>query len=339
MKILILGGTVFVGRVIVEAALDRNHEVTIFNRGKYRPELYPYVRKIRGDRTADLAMLKGDANTWDAVIDPSGFTPEQVTATAHVLAHRVEHYIFVSTIGVHRPAAASLFDAASDRITGASVYDELKARSEDALAQVWPGRLTITRPGFLVGPYDNTRRFTYWVRRIARGGDVLVPGPAERRLQLIDGRDYGEWLVRLAEGRMTGAYLATGPTEPMTMGQIMEECRVALNPQARLHWVDEGQLIARGVKSFEDLPVWMSEEDPRFGVLRNADITQSVSAGLRFRPFSDTVRDTHRWDRIDGFGPPQVLEGATRTTPITAEPMDYATEQNILADLGLLSTV
>jgi hypothetical protein len=114
---------------------------------------------------------------------------------------------------------------------------------------------------------------------------------------------------------------------------------VALNPQARLHWVDEGQLIARGVKSFEDLPVWMSEEDPRFGVLRNADITQSVSAGLRFRPFSDTVRDTHRWDRIDGVGPPQVLEGATRTTPITAEPMDYATEQNILADLGLLSTV
>jgi 2'-hydroxyisoflavone reductase len=214
VKILVLGGTVFLGRHIVEAAFARGHVVTLFNRGRHNPDLFTEAERLCGDRNGDLSALRG--RRFDAVIDTSGFRPEQMVATTEALAGAIEHYTFVSTISVYRDfAPGSMFNEAAPIAEGNEGYGPLKARCEEVLERALPGHLVCVRPGLIVGPHDPTDRFTYWPRRVARGGSVVAPGRPERPVQFIDARDVAEWCVRLAED-------AVGPASTMTMKQLLE---------------------------------------------------------------------------------------------------------------------
>ena len=300
MKVVILGGTQFVGRHVVDAARARDHEVTLFNRGQTNPDLFPEVEKLHGDRDGDLTALRG--RYWDVVVDTSGYVPRIVRSSAELLADAVEQYVFVSSISAYadfsRPdtdesaPTGRLEDEAVEDVTG-ETYGPLKALCEWAVEEAMPGRTLIVRPGLIVGPYDPTDRFTYWPHRVARGGDVLSPGRADRVIQIMDARDLAEWIVRMVEARTTGTYNATGSDDGLTMGRLLEECRAVSGSDARFVWVDEQFLLDQGVTPWIELPVWMPGEEYR-GVLA-VDVSRAVAAGLTFRPLADTVRDTLEW--------------------------------------------
>ena len=302
MKILILGGTVFLGRHLVEAALARGHEVTLFNRGN-NPHLFPEVEKLRGDRDGGLDVLRG--GRWDVVIDTSGFVPRIVRASAELLADTVELYVFISSLSViadtRVPGAdesapvGTLDDPTIEDATG-KAYGPLKALCEQAVEQVMPGRALNIRPGLIVGPHDPTGRFTYWPVRVARGGEVLAPGRPERRIQFIDARDLAEWTIRMSESRQTGVFNATGPDRILTMKELLETCREVSGSDARFTWVDDKFLVEAGVGEWMELPLWLSESAPeaqRGFLAFNCD--KAIAHGLTFRPLADTVRDTLHW--------------------------------------------
>jgi len=286
VKLLILGGTQFVGRAVVDAALARGHELTLFHRGRTNPELFPGVEHVHGDREGDLSPLAG--RSWDAVVDTSGYEPQVVRASAETL--RGMHYVFVSTIAVYSDLTVGP-DEDSRVHDGGDGYGELKAACEHEL----PADALIVRPGLIVGPHDPTYRFTYWVDRIARGGDVVAPAPRGRRVQFIDVRDLGEWLVRCAENRTTGVFNAVGPDRELTMGEVLEACVSITGSDARLHWLDPALLKERGVAEWMGLPLWVYDSEYR-GML-HTDNSRAVAAGLTFRPVEQTVRDTLAWIR------------------------------------------
>lgn len=303
MKLLILGGTVFLGRHIVEAALARGHEITLFNRGQRNPELFPEVEKLHGDRDSNLEALRG--RRWDAVIDTCGYMPRIVKASAELLAGAVDHYTFISTISVYadfsRPrvdehtAVGRIEDETTEVVNG-ETYGPLKALCERAVEQVLPGRTLIIRPGLIVGPYDPTDRFTYWPHRIAQGGEVLAPGRPDRKVQFIDVRDLADWNVRMVEERQIGVYNAVGPTQPITMEQLLHECRAISGSDARFTWVDDQFLIQAGVGPFMEMPLWIPEEAPESLVISETSADKAFAAGLRPRPVAETIRDTLAWD-------------------------------------------
>jgi 2'-hydroxyisoflavone reductase len=303
MNLLILGGTVFLGRHLVEAALVAGHRVTLFNRGQHNPDLFPQVEKLRGDRDGGLDALAG--RRWDAVIDTCGYVPRLVRASAGLLAGNVDHYTFISSISVYRdldqaPVDESspvgvLADASVEEITG-ETYGPLKALCEQAAEAAMPGRVLHVRPGLIVGPHDPTDRFTYWPWRVAQGGDVLAPGRPERRVELIDGRDLAHWILRAVEARRTGVYNATGPAHELTMGDLLQTCRQATGGHATLTWVDEAFLLANGVAPWSELPLWLPEADN--GVMA-VDCRRAIAAGLAFRPLAETVQDTLAWLQVD----------------------------------------
>ncbi len=321
MKLLILGGPRFVGRHLVVAAQARGHRVTLFNRGRTEPELFPEVEKLRGDRARDLSAL--DGRTWDAVIDTSGFLPRVVEQATRALRGRVGHYTFVSSISVyanfstigmdeHSPvstltseqwSAVETIDASEPRKSAAflELYGPLKAACEQVVLEAFPDRAAIPRPGLIVGPHDYMDRFPYWVSRIAEGGDVLAPGRPERPVQVIDARDLAEWMVRLAENARTGVFNATGPERPLTMSAMLETCRDAAASDARFVWVDEEFLVERKVGAWEEMPIWIPEttSPDSVGVLQT-DVSRAVSSGLTFRPLIETARDTLAWERARG---------------------------------------
>ena len=320
MKLLVLGGTIFVGRHIVEAALARRHDVTLFNRGRQNAHLFPHVEKLRGDRDGDLAALRG--RRFDAVIDPSGYTPAQVTATAGALD--VDHYTFISSISSYRSyPPGRTYDENAPLREGDDGYNALKARAEEALDAALPGRLTRVRPGLIVGPWDPTDRFTYWPRRVARGGDVLAPGRPERPVSFIDARDLAEWCVRLVEDRRLGVFNAAGPQATLTMGGLLDECRAVTGSDARFHWIPDDELLAAGVARWTELPLWLPEDDANIGGMLLTDNRRAVGAGLTFRPLADTIRATLDWDRAEGAQP---SDRTARVTPLTA-----ARESELLA--------
>ncbi len=304
MKILILGGTMFLGRWLVEAALQRGHEVTLFNRGKTNPDLFPQVGKITGDRSQSVAALEG--RRWEAVIDTSGYVPRIVRMAVEQLKDQVDHYTFISSISAYKDMSqpgtdenapvATLEDESTETVTG-DTYGALKALCEQTVQQVMPGRALVIRPGLIVGPHDPTDRFTYWPVRVARGGDVLAPGRPERQIQIIDVRDLAEWNIRMIEGKQVGVYNATGPLPELTMGGLLETCRQVSGAQAEIHWVDEGFLLDQHVEPWMQLPVWVPEIQPEYGGFMAADISRAVEAGLTFRPLASTVRDTLEWAR------------------------------------------
>lgn len=326
MKILVLGGTVFLGRAIVTAALARGHEVTLFNRGRRDPGLFPEVEKLRGDRDGDLEALRGRA--FDVVFDPSAFRPEQVQAVAGILGGSVGHYLLISSISVFRafpPGRA--FDEDAPLAEGHEGYGALKARCEEALvearAEGLRDRVAIVRPGLIVGPHDPTDRFTYWPGRVAAGGRVLAPGRAERPIQLVDVRDLAEWCVRLGEQGRTGTFNAVGPGTGLTMGGLLDECRTVTASDATFTWVPDADLIAAGVAPWTGLPLWLPESDEAFGGMLLADNRRAVAAGLAFRPIAETIRATLAWDRARG--------GAPGTSPHRAIPITREREAGILA--------
>jgi 2'-hydroxyisoflavone reductase len=303
MRILILGGTVFLGRALVEAALAKGHTLTLFNRGKSNPGLYPQVEQIHGDRSVDLSALQG--RRWDVAIDTSGYVPRVVGNTARALTEAVEHYTFVSTLSVYASpqagtgengALAKLKDEHTEEVNG-ETYGALKALCEEAAEQALPGRVFIPRPGLIVGPYDSTDRFTYWPHRLAQGGEVLAPGRPERRIQFIDVRDLAEWMLRMVEARQSGIYNAVGPEPAVTMGELLETSRTTGASDAALTWVSEDFLARQHVTPWSELPAWVPESDPETAGFFGFDNRKAVAAGLTFRPLAETVRATLEWDR------------------------------------------
>lgn len=321
MKLLVLGGTVFLGRHVVESALARGHSVTLFNRGRQNPDLFPRVEKLRGDRDGDLSALSG--RRFDAVVDTSTYTPRQARWIAEILDRRIEHYTFISSVSVYAgfPARRS-YDETAPLAQGNHGYGPLKARSEEALEAAFPGRVTHVRPGLIAGPHDPTDRFTYWPRRIAQGGEVLAPGRPERPIQFIDARDLADFCVRLSEGRRAGYLNAVGPRSLLTMRQFLEACRSAAGCNARFSWVPDEELIAAGAEAWTELPLWIPENDEDSGGLLVGDNKKAIAAGLTYRPILNTIKETLEWE---------VREGGPSDSPIRVTPISRKREAAILA--------
>jgi 2'-hydroxyisoflavone reductase len=303
VKLLVLGGTRFLGRHFVAQALERGHRVTLLHRGRSGRALFPGADHRIADRDGDLSAL--DAGEWDAVLDTCAFVPRQVRTAARRLAGRVGRYLFVSTISVYAEMAlpgpdedtptATLADTGTEAVNG-ETYGGLKALCEATLAEELPGHVLVARPGLLVGPHDPSGRFTWWVRRIAAGGDVLAPGDPGAPVQFIDARDAAAWLLRQAEAGGTGTFNLTGPEHPLTMGGFLDTaCRV-LQPRARLHWASEDFLLQQGVAPWSDLPVWVPASEAG---LHAVAIARALRTGLVCRPLAQTLADTAAWARAD----------------------------------------
>jgi 2'-hydroxyisoflavone reductase len=297
--ILILGGTGFLGPHIVRSAIARGHTVTLFNRGKTQPHLFPEVEKLHGDRDGQLDALEG--RTWDAVVDPSGYVPRIVKMSAELLAPATKHYVFVSTISVYKDGLPVGADEDAPKNTIADPtnediptnYGALKWLSEQAAEAAMPGRVANIRPGLIIGPGDPTGRFTHWPARCSDGGEVLAPGDGSTPVQYIDGRDLGAWIVQLIEQRTVGTMNALGPEKRITMKEVLDACNTAGGNKATLTWVDWKFLQKQDVAPWAEMPMWLpTEEEPGFGTMANA---RAVKAGLTFRPILETAKDTLAW--------------------------------------------
>src|ERR1700733_74865 len=248
MRLLVIGGTRFLGRHVVDCAQARDHELTLFNRGRTDPSPIAGVEQVHGDREHDLRLLAG--RSWDAVIDTSGYWPRAVRASAELLAENVDRYAFVSSISAYgsfpEPGldedAPTAPDPPADASDVLEHHAELKASCERVVESVLPNRALVIRPGLIVGPRDPTDRFTYWVRRLAEGGRVLAPRAPDQPVQLIDVRDLAEWMVRMLEQGGAGVYNATGPAEPLKLAPVLERIADAGGGRSELVWVDERQL-------------------------------------------------------------------------------------------------
>lgn len=303
MNILILGGTLFLGRHLVDAAQASGHTVTLFNRGKTNSDLFPEVEKLRGDRTqvSDLQMLRD--RHWDAVIDTGGYYPHIVQLSAQALAGSVERYVFISSISVYgeppttpgidenmpvaQLAGKYLEDYADES------YGNRKVLCEQVIENELPGRTFNIRPGLIVGPYDPSDRFTYWPARLQRGGNVLAPGNPEAPVQIIDVRDLAEWIIRMIENQHIGIFNATGPSSTLSMREVLETCRQVAGSPAEFVWVDDEFLLGQDVIPFTDLPLWLPGSA---AAMMRVSIAKALTAGLKFRPLVETVADTLAWD-------------------------------------------
>jgi 2'-hydroxyisoflavone reductase len=305
LRVILLGGPKFLGRAVIDAAVERGHELTLFNRGTTGAELYPEVERVVGDRDGGLDGLRG--REWDAVVDTSGYLPRVVGESARLLAETVAHYVFVSSISVYASFAevvdegsptAELTEAGSEDV--GRDYGALKALCEQEVERAFPGRVTAVRAGLIVGPHDPTGRFTYWPHRIARGGDMLVPGPAWRPIQLIDVRDLAAWIVTAAEERLLGPFNATGPA---TMGSVFDASRRVTGASARAVEVDDAFLADQGVDEWMELPLWVDTRNDDWRHFLQVDVSRARAAGLTFRPLDETVAATlAEAETVEGVG-------------------------------------
>ncbi|HEY9723648.1 MAG TPA: NAD-dependent epimerase/dehydratase family protein [Oscillatoriaceae cyanobacterium] len=305
MKLLVLGGTLFVGRHLVDAALAQGHEVTLFHRGKRGADLFAQAEHLHGDRDGGLAPLEG--RRWDVVVDTSGYVPRLVGDSARLLANAVDHYVFVSSISVYADPRhamrettplAALADPTVEAVTW-ETYGGLKVLCERALEAAMPGRALMVRPGIVVGPYDTSDRFTYWLARMARGGEVLAPDTPDRPVQFIDARDLADWMLEAARTRLTGAYNAVGPAQPLPLADFLAEADAVTEARSRVVWADTAWLEAQQALSSENFPLWVPEEALGFA---QADASRAIAHGLRFRPLAETMRDTLAWHRTRPVG-------------------------------------
>ncbi len=324
LRILILGGTGYLGPATIEAAQARGHQVTMFNRGKTRPELFPGVERLQGDRDPRKgeglkALEKGE---WDVVIDNSAYYPRLVKASAELLAPHCRQYILISSISAYKepnpvqgdetaPMATMPDPTLEDMGKNYEYYGALKALCEQAASKAMPGRVTVIRPGYIVGPDDNSGRFTYWPVRFSKGGDIGVPGTPTDPLQIIDVRDLGRWLVTLAESGTVGTFNACGPEKPLTWGRVIQACQHLSPPNTRLTW-----LSAKFVAQQEglDFPIWAPFEGDSKG-FHTWSNAKAIQAGLRFRPVEETVNDTLTWYRTQE----KVEKGRTQLAGPSAE--------------------
>ncbi|HSL64678.1 MAG TPA: NAD-dependent epimerase/dehydratase family protein [Gaiellaceae bacterium] len=293
MRLLVLGGTKFLGRAVVEEALARGHEVTTFTRGETNPELFPEAERLRGDRDGDLTALEG--RRWDAVVDTSGYVPRVVRASAELLRES-GFYVFVSSISVYPFPLAAGYDESTpvqelgsrDSESIQSDYGALKAACERVVEETFGDRWAALRYGLIVGPHDPTDRFTYWVERLARGGEILAPGPPDRPWQFVDVRDGAAFALEVAGRRLTGAFNVTNastPREVLAGGDVV--------------WVEDAFLAEQGVGEWMELPLWVADGG-EIGTLHGADTSRARAAGLRMRPVAETVADTLAWCHTRG---------------------------------------
>jgi len=308
-KILVLGGTAFLGPHFVRAALKNGHTVTLFNRGKTNPELFKDLEQLRGDReTGDLEALKG--RQFDAVVDTSGYVPAHVEATAKLLAESCKHYQFISTISVYgafgdRPdtvdedtVPSTVEDGKVEKVNlireAMGFYGPLKARCEAAAQAALPGRVATIRPGLIVGPGDTSDRFTWWPVRIDQGGDVLAPGDPDGHVQFVDVRDLADWMLHCIEQAVTGIYNVTGFHGRVSMAEMLSACKCATANPVTLVWASEEFLQENKVSAYRDMPVWIPREGR--SVVANA---RAQAKGMKFRPIADTIRDTLQWAKTE----------------------------------------
>ncbi len=311
MKLLVLGGTVFLGRHLVEAALARGAEVTLFNRGRTNPDLFPGVERVIGDRDGGLEPLRG--RRWDAVVDPSGFVPRVVDRSVELLSGSVDLYAFVSTGSVYPLKSEDrsedgplvrLEDPATEDVRAA--YGGLKALCEEVVTGCFGDRALVVRSGLIVGPHDPTGRFTYWALRLARGGEVLAPGGPDRLVQFIDARDQVEWILDMVQAGRGGTFNVTGPAAPLTFGELLSRAHGPVT------WVSDDVLLEHGVQPYSEMPLWV----PLSVGSVHMPIDRALAAGLRHRDLDETLRDTRAW--AASAEPPSYVDAGGRTRqPIT----------------------
>jgi len=335
LRILVLGGTGYLGPAVVEAARARGHALTLFNRGKSHPERFQDLEQLHGDRDGQLAALRG--RSWDAVVDDIGFAPRVVRQSAELLAPAVKRYLFISTLSVYSDERSLHLDETAARVKmppGAEAseevrkyYSPLKAACEDVVSEVYRERATLVRPGYIVGPGDPGDRLTYWVERAARGGAMLAPGDGTDPTQYIDVRDLGAFVVECLERDAGGAFNATGPDHRLTMRALLEACRDAAATGGSLVWVPEAVLRKHGVDpesdEREDLPLWLPHM-----ALGEVSVAHAVTGGLRFRPVIETARDTLAWWRAQ----PEARRAKMRAG------LREEQEREILADVGAVKS-
>ena len=301
LRILVLGGSGFIGPHIVQRALDRGHRVSIFNRGKTNPHLFPDVEKLVGDRDDDLESLEG--HDWDAVIDDSASIPRWVRQSAGLLKGHAGQYLYTSSMSVYakpdRPGLdetaplATIGDPTVEEITP-QTYGPLKALCEREAEKAFPDHATIVRPHLIVGPRDPTDRFTYWPVRVDRGGEVLAPGDPADPVQFIDARDLAEWYIHLVESRTYGVFNAVGPASPLTMAGLLYGIRAVTTARVSFTWANAGFLAEQKVSPWSDMPVWVPPRGD-FAGFAQFDPTRAIDHGLSYRPLAATARDTLDW--------------------------------------------
>lgn len=309
LNILILGGTGFTGPHQVRYAVGRGHKVTVFNRGRRQADLPASVAHLVGDRsTGDLASIER-AGSWDVVIDNPTTLPYWVRDAGQILKDKTKHYIFISTIstyahyrspGMDEDYQLAAYTGTEDPLTikqsTGGLYGPLKVLSEKEAEKWFPGKVTVIRPGLIVGPGDETDRFTYWPVRVERGGDILAPGSPNDPVQIIDARDLAEWTIRMAEQRATGIYNATGPRSPMSMAEMLYGLRAVMpgSHEISFTWADADFLAEQKVRGWSDMPTWMAMRADNQGWGR-VSIARALAKGLTFRPLAETTRDTLAW--------------------------------------------
>ncbi|MEU6216265.1 SDR family oxidoreductase [Streptomyces sp. NPDC047022] len=312
MRLLVLGGTEFVGRAVVEAALGRGWEVTVLNRGHHPP--LPGVRALRGDRTAPggLAELEGgERGEWDAVVDTWSGAPRAVRETARLLAGRAGRYVYISSCSVYAwaPPADYAEDAplveGAEADAGQTEYARDKRGGElAALGAFGADRSVFVRAGLILGPYENIGRLPWWLTRMARGGPVLAPGPRDLPLQYVDARDLAEWALGAAERELSGPYNLISPQGHSTMGELLDACAEVTGGTADLRWTAPEAVLDAGIQPWTQLPVWVQPHSDMHDALHRADVSRAVATGLRCRPAAETVADTWEWLRsIGGTAP------------------------------------
>ena len=311
MRLLILGGTHFLGRHAAEQALARGHEVTLFNRGTSAPGLFSRAEELHGDRDGGLDPLRG--REFDAVLDTSGFVPRVVAQSADLLAPAAGCYLFVSSESVYAigrggppvdedgPLAEPPPDGVEEIMEH---YGGLKVACERVVRRAFGDRAIVVRPGLIVGPYDPTNRFTYWVRRMhdaTDGAPVLAPGSPERQVQFIDARDLAGWILDLLERGAPGVFNADGPDDRLSMADALAACAAAAGTTPDIVWVDETFLLHQKIEPWMGLPLWIPESDPEG--LAVFDNRRAIAAGLSFRPAGETAADTLSWELAREPGP------------------------------------
>jgi 2'-hydroxyisoflavone reductase len=301
VKLLIIGGTRFVGRHLTAAALQRGHDVTLFHRGQSNPDLFPEAKRIIGDRAEDVSAMADQQ--WDAVIDTCGYVPRVVRMSAQALVDKTERYLFISTISVYdqlsqvegldEDSPLGSMEQDTEEITG-ETYGPLKVRCEEEVQAAFPDAALIIRPGLIVGPYDPTDRFTYWPLRIGSYDEVASPDCKDLPVQMIDARDLADFCLSLLERSATGIYNAVGPAAPLALGEVLETCRSECNPSCRIEWIDPQFLTQREVQPWMDFPFVVSFDEGGRGTMLVKN-QRAIAAGLAFRSAGETIRDTFEW--------------------------------------------
>jgi 2'-hydroxyisoflavone reductase len=305
MRALVLGGTRFLGRALVDALLEASHEPTLFNRGQTGPELFRDVEKLRGDRSSDLSALEG--REWNAVLDVAAYMPNEAQRAVETLHGSVGRYVFVSSISAYADQSVPPVEGAAvqelapgqETDEDPELYGARKAACERIVVDAYGDTAFVVRPGLIVGPHDPTGRFTYWPHRVARGGVVLAPGSPDDEVQFIDVRDLADWIVEATANGVGGTFNATG--EPMRFGDLLDECRAASGSDSEFTWVASERLLAEEVGPWMEMPLWLPI--PEYAGIQRASVERARAAGLTYRPLAETIQATLAdAEPVDGVG-------------------------------------